>query len=302
MIALSVLVLAAPAWAADLIAGRIAEPVHVTRAFVGTDSFVTTSDGEKFRLGGDTASVLVASQLLAPETLVVIPSARPLVATAVPMALVLATAVPRGGEPVPVIVIGRDGAAHAGVSTNLLTAEVIAPAAVRPGTSILVTGAAPIAVTAPVTERTITLRGGQSVVIADRLGRTATLSGEVDFDPSALRAGEYVTVIQREGGRYFLSRATPPRTEMALMPGGTVTHVDESTQVITLDDGRRVDTRGGASTILLVREQPADLSTLRTGTIVVIDPGSALALDAPSAIPADVVLSGRIVTVPGRTR
>lgn len=301
--ALSLLLLAAPAWAAGLIAGRVAEPVHVTRALVGSDSFVTTEDGQKFRLDGNSTNVLVATHLLAPEALVVVPAAPSVAATAAPMAFVLARPVPRGTAPVPVIVIGRDGTAVAAVSTNVLSAEVITPAAVRPGTSIVVTGAAPVAVAAsPATDRVVTLRGGQSIVIADTLGRTATITGEVDFDPAALRAGEYVTIVQREGGRYFLSRATPPRAPVAMVPAGTVAQVDATTQVITLHDGRRVDARGGASTILLVREQPVDLSTLRTGTIVVVDPGSALALDAPAAIPADVVLSGRIVTVPERTR
>lgn len=300
--ALSLLVLAAPAWAAGLIAGRVAEPVHVTRALVGSDSFVTTEDGQKFRLDGNSTNVLVATHLLAPETLVVVPAAQP-TAAAVPMALVLARPVARTTTPVPVVVLGPGGAAVASVSTNVLTAEVVTLAALRPGTSIVVTGAAPVAVAAsPATERLVTLRGGQSVVIADSLGRTTTIVGEVDFDPAALRAGEYVTVVQREGGRYYLSRATPPRTEVAMIPAGTVAQVDQATRVITLHDGRRIDARGGASTIFLVREQPVDVSTLRTGTIVVIDPGSALALEAPSAIPADVVLSGRIVTVPARTR
>lgn len=307
--AASLLLLTSGAGAEGVVAGQATEIRKLDRKLIGPSYYMETTDGRTFKLAPKSASVLVAMQLASPEAIVAIPEAdvvavrrgRP--AAGAP---VIAAPVPRGVEPVPVVVIERGRALDAGMSTNIFPAQVVAVADVQPGTAIAVPGGEPVvkeegyyvrgteADTVAMT--TIRLKDGRSVVIADRVQMPHVIEGDVDYDPAALEPGKFVRIVRRDDGSYFLGTASAPRDKYLGVPAGKVSAVDSRAKVIQMNDGSLYHPVHRASAVLVVGDQPIDPATIRPGTWVVID-SPALTVESPSAIPADTIVRGRLFEV-----
>jgi hypothetical protein len=302
----STLLFTAAASAEGVIAGKAVEVRRVDRPLVGASERVRLSDGQTIKISQADASVLVATQLIAPEAIVAMPEVK---ARTVP---VIVTSAPRGTEPVPVVIVAKGRGLEGGTSTNVFPAETVALSGLQPSDAIAVPAGEPIVVmegyyvvgseTDEVAQRPIRLKNGTWITIADRAWGPMPAEPEVDFDPAALQPGRYVRIIKREDGTYFLTSAAEPRVRLGGVPAGKVNRVDQRAQVIELSDGTMVHP---VKTVLRVRDQAIDPATLRPGNWVVIDPNPALGVEAPSALPADVVVSGKVMDVrrpfgPGR--
>lgn len=311
--AASLLLLTSGAGAEGVIAGTATEVRKLDRKLIGPAYYLTTTDGRTFKLAPKSASALVAMQLIAPEAIVALPEAdvvavrRGAPAAGAP---VIAAAVPRGVEPVPVVVIERGRALDAGTTTNLYPAQAVAVADVQPGSAIAVPGGEPVVKeegyyvrgteSDTVAMTTIRLSNGQMVTIADRVQLPHVIEGDVEFDPAALEPGKYVRIVRREDGTYFLGTASAPREKYLGSPAGKVSAVDSRAQVIQLNDGGLYHPVHRASAVLVVGDQPIEPAAIRPGTWVVID-SPALTVDSPAAIPADTIIRGQLFEVTPRT-
>lgn len=301
------LLAATDASAEGVIAGQATEVKKMERKLIGSAHYMPATDGRTFKVTARQTSLLIAHQLIHPESIVAMPEAEVVKGRRDFGTPIIVTSVPRGVEPVQVSILERNRALDAGTTANLFAAEPVTLASVQPGSPIAVVGGEPIIredgyyVIASQNDepalRSFRLTNGMWVTIADRVNRPAAITGDVAFDPKALEPGAYVRIVRREDGSHFLGTASAPRETYPGVPGGKVNTVDTRAQVIELSDGTMVHPVPKASAVLRVADQAADPSTIRPGTWVVIDPNPTLSVEAPAAIPADTVAAGRMLRI-----
>lgn len=259
---------------------------------------VVMVDGTTFKLSGHTKNQLIATHLIAPGLLAVIPDAEPAdsaTKSRTPARVPLVVMAPGAAQPTGAYVVLYGTSATEGpADSTLFTAQRVDVAQLQPGHQVAILGAEPVAIVAEATtqQRTFLLPDGREITVADTANQAPPEMEVALIDPDApVRPGGWIFITRRGDEGYVLSGVPSTEGRPGVAITGTVERV--SGQTVTLTDYPAL--KIGRDGIVFVTQRGTEVATVKPGSTVAL--ASATATTYPSALPAGMLVSGRVVEV-----